>query len=208
MLWAMPEPTENEHEEPEASEPTENEDAEQTDDEEPTARAPKRHSASSSRSAVAWLALAAVVVALSSLGIALWALLRPPPAPEKPPAPPGPSAQQVGDAKTKACDAYTTVRTAVDLRSGADPGPDPASAQAEVVAANARQALTVGHSYLLSHLDPATPAPLAAAIRKFADQIEAVAIHALAGVNPDDPAQADRIRDFVTLDKEITGLCK
>ncbi len=149
-----------------------------------------------------------MVVALSSLGIALWALLRPPPEPEKPPAPPGPSAQQVGDAKTKACDAYTTVRTAVDLRSGANPGPDPASVEAEVVAANTRQALTVGHSYLLSHLDPVTPAPLAAAIRKFADQIEAVAIHALAGVNPDDPAQADRIRDFVTLDKEITGLCK
>ena len=208
MLWAMPEPTENEHEEPEASEQTEVEDAEQADDEKATKRAPKKHSASSSRSVVAWLNSAALVVALSSLGIALWALLRPPPAPEKPAAPPGPSAQQVGDAKTKACDAYTTVRTAVDLRSGADPGPDPASAQAEVVAANARQALTVGHSYLLSHLDPATPVPLAAAIRNFTERIESVAIHALAGVNPDDPAQASRIRDFVTLDEQITGLCK
>jgi hypothetical protein len=208
MLCAMPEPTENAHEEPEASEQTGDADAEQTDDEEATKRVTKKHSASPLRSVVAWLALAALVVALSSLGIALWALLRPPPTPERPPAPPGPSAQQVGDAKTKACDAYTTVQTAVNLRSNADPGPDPASAHAEVVFTNARQALTVGHSYLLSNLDPATPAPLAAAIRKFADQIEAVAIHALAGAKSDDPAQVSRIRDFVTLDEQITGLCK
>ena len=142
------------------------------------------------------------------MGIALWALLRPPPEPEKSPPPPGPSAQQVGEAKTKACDAYTTVQTAVNLRSNADPGPDPASAHAEVVLANARQTLAVGATYLRSHLDPATPAPLVAAIRKFAEQTEAVAIHALAGAKSDDPAHVARIRDFVTLDQQITGLCK
>ena len=96
----------------------------------------------------------------------------------------------------------------MNLRSNADPGPDPASAHAEVVLANARLSLAVGTTYLRSHLDPATPAPLAAAIRKFADQIEAVAIHALAGATSDDPAQVGRIRDFVTLDEQITGLCK
>jgi hypothetical protein len=192
----MGEPTENEHEneldEPEASEPTQD--------------VPTKHSASSPPSIFRWLAAAALLVALSSLGISLWTLLRP--STDKPAEPPAPSTQQIADAKTRACGAYATVRTAVNLRTNADPGPDPASVQAEGVAANARQALTVGNSYLLSRLDPATPADLATAIRKFADESQEVAINALAGASTDDPGQAGRINDFATLDGQITGLCK
>jgi hypothetical protein len=193
----MGEPTENEHEneleEPEASEPTKD--------------VPTTHSASSPPSIFRWLAAAALLVALSALGISLWVLLRPPTT-SSPAESPAPSTQQIADAKTRACGAYATVRTAVNLRTNADPGPDPASVQAEGVAANARQALTVGNSYLLSRLDPATPAPLAAAIRKFADESQEVAINALAGANTDDPAQAGRINDFAILDGQIVGLCK
>ena len=57
MLWAMPEPTENDHEEPEASEPTENEDEEAEATKSAAPRVATRHSMSSSRSAAAWPAL-------------------------------------------------------------------------------------------------------------------------------------------------------
>ncbi len=95
---------------------------------------------------------------------------------------PAPSAQQVADAKARVCGAYNDVRAAVTLRSNADPGPDPNSVGAEVVAVNARRALTVSSTYLLSHLDAATPPPIAEAMRKFADEADSASIKALAGV--------------------------
>ena len=56
MLWAMPEPTETDHEEPEASEPRENED-EEAEASDVAPRVATKHSMSSSRSAAAWPAL-------------------------------------------------------------------------------------------------------------------------------------------------------
>lgn len=221
----MAEPTKDKHREPAASEPaededlpaddetskpTENEDTNTNEDDEtskPTMRVRNQHSTAGSRPVVRWLASAALVIALSALGVSLWVLLHPP-TPSAPAAPPAPSAQQITDAKTRACAAYVTVRTAVNARSNADPGPDLAATQAEVTSANARQALSVGRSYLLSNLDPATPAPLAAAIQRFAGLSDEVAINALAGATTADPAQAGRLQNFVTLDGQITELCK
>lgn len=60
MLWAMPEPTETDHEEPEASEPTENEDGEaEASDVAP--RVATKHSMSSSRSAAGWPGIAPMI---------------------------------------------------------------------------------------------------------------------------------------------------
>jgi hypothetical protein len=231
MLCAMAEPTENKRKEPASSEPTknkheepepsrrpENEDevseaSEATEDEEleapaPAERARKERSASSG-SVVRWLAAAALVVALGALGISLWVLLRPPSTDSSAAsATTAPSPQQTTDAKTRVCGAYDTVGAAVTLRINANPGPDPAAAQAEAVDANTRLALAVGYSYLLSHLDPATPAPIADAMRRFADDLHEIAINSLAGVNSDDPAQAGRLQNMLTLNTQILDLCK
>jgi hypothetical protein len=217
----MAEPTKNKHEELEPSRPSEVEDegpeaSEATEDEELEAPAPagraRQERSASSGSVVRWLAAAALVVALGALGTSLWVLLRPPPtgssAASATTATTAPSPQQIADAKAKVCGAYDTVGAAVTLRINANPGPDPAAPQAEVVAANTRLALAVGYSYLVSHLDPATPAPLAAAMRRFAENVHDVAIYALAGVNSDDPAQAGRLQDMVTQNTQILDLCK
>jgi hypothetical protein len=144
----------------------------------------------------------AVVLAVIAIGIAVSALLRPPPAT----APAAPSAQQVADAKTRACNPFTTVCSAVALQTRADLGPDPVAVQA--VAANARLSMAAGASYLLAHLDPPAPAPLAAAIRGFADDLRDIAMNALAGVGNDNPAQAARLGEGETHSSQIADLCK
>jgi hypothetical protein len=215
MLGPMADSTKEEHEENAAGVDEEREetaaedlaekDEESTPEGERPGSEPTRHSAGSSGSAFRWIAAAALVVALGALGTSLWQLLRPAP---KPAAAAGPTEQQIADARSKACSAYNTVRAAVTVRSNTDPGPDPNGAQAEAVAANARLALAVGHSYLMSNLDPATPGQIADAIRKFANDSEGIAINALAGVSNDDPAQAARLKNAVELDGQITELCK
>lgn len=198
---AASEPTESEVEETQASEAT--------DTEEPTERARTRHSAQS-RAGLAARALTAValVVALAALGVSLWVLLKKPwtessSAETTSTAPPGPSPQQVADAKAKACAAYVTVSNAVSGRANAPIGSEP-----EAVAANARLAAAAGQPFLLERLDPATPAPLADAIRKYAANIQNVAMFSLAGVGSDEPAQGARINEWPALNTQITDLCK
>jgi hypothetical protein len=161
------------------------------------AAAPPRASASRS----GWVSVIAVVVAVIALAVAVWALLARPASPAAASAPTG---QQVADAKSRACGAFTTVRTAVALQTHADLGADPVAVQA--VAANARVSMAAGHSYLLTHLDAA--AELALAIRSFANDLGDIAMNAVAGVGNDDPAQAARLRDGDALSARITDLCK
>ncbi len=198
---AASEPTESEVEETQASEAT--------DTEEPTERARTRHSAQS-RAGLAARALTAValVVALAALGVSLWVLLKKPwtessSAETTSTAPPGPSPQQVTDAKAKACGAYISVSNAVNGRANANTAAEP-----EAAGANARLATAVGQTYLLERLDPATPPPLADAIRKYAANIQEVAMVSLAGVGGDDPAQGARINEWPALNTQITDLCK
>ena len=66
------------------------------------------------------------------------------------------------------------------------------------VAVDARLSEVASAQYLLNRLDPATPAPLAAAIHTFADDLLDIATNALAGAPNDDPAQAGRLRDGET----------
>jgi hypothetical protein len=162
--------------------------------------APARFSARWARSG--WVAVITAGLAVIAVAVAVWGLLREPAAPGPTPA----TAQQVADAKARACSAFTTVRTSVALQTHADLGTNPVAVQA--VAANARLAMYGGGAYLLARLDPATPAPLAAAIRGFADDLQDIAVNALAGVGNDDPAQAARLRDGEAVSARITDLCK
>src|SRR3954468_19170503 len=75
--------------------------------------------------------LAPTVISVVALGIAIWALTSP-----RSDTPPAPTAQQVTEAKGRACDAYGRARTAVALQTRTEVGTDPTAAQA--VAANAR----------------------------------------------------------------------
>jgi hypothetical protein len=68
--------------------------------------------------------------------------------------------------------------------------------------------MATADSYLLARLDPATPPPLAAEIRSFADNLQDIVIHTMAGVSNDDPAQAARLRDGLAAAARITDLCK
>ena len=181
----------------------------------PVERFRSKHSVQSGkRSPGRWLAAVALVVALVALGATAWAQYRShwsafrSTALTNPAAPPGPSPQQVADAKSKACGAYSLVSKAVNGRSSVDMGPDPAAAMAQAVQANARLALVAGQRYLLDRLDPATPPPLADTIRNYANNIEDVAMASLAGLGTDDPAQADRLKQWGPLDDQITDMCK
>jgi hypothetical protein len=149
-----------------------------------------------------WIAAIALVIALAATGVAVWALMHP----AKPKAPAAPTAQQVTDAKTRACTAYATVRAAVQLQTHADLGTDPAGVQA--VAANARLSMASGGQYLLDRVDPATPAPLASAIHSLANDLQDIAMNALAGVSNDDPTQAARLSDGQNVAGQIADLCK
>jgi hypothetical protein len=144
--------------------------------------------------------LIALAVAVVAIGLAAWALLRSPMASAPP------TSQQIADAKSRACLAFTTVRTAVSLQTHADLGPDPVAMQA--VAANGRLSMVAGSSYLLAHLDPAAPAPLAAAIRSFATDLQDIATNAMAGVGNDDPLQAARLSDGQATSNQIADICR
>lgn len=147
---------------------------------------------------IAVIALAAVAVIASA--VAAWALLRPAPA-DNPPTEP-----QIAEAKERACAAYLTVRTAVALQTNPAPGTDPI--QEPAIAANARLAMVTGSSYMLDHLDPATPPQLAKSMRLLATNLQDLAITAMAGRGSDDPEQLARWRDYNVVNAEVAELCK
>jgi hypothetical protein len=182
--------------------PDESADAPAHDDEPRTAATPsERRQPSARRNLWQWAGPVALAVALIAIVIAVWAL-RQPAAPDAE----SPTSQQSADAKVRACNAYKTVRTAVSLETSVNLGPDPVAMAA--AAANGRLAMVTGSSYLITSLDPATPAELKTAIRSFADDLQEIAIIALAGVGNDDPAQKARLGDAEAMSGQIAGLCK
>lgn len=155
-----------------------------------------------------WVAPIALVFALVAVALAAWALLQPADASTTTAPDPEPAAftdQQIADANARACTAFNIVRNAVSLQTNADPGSDDVALNA--AAANARLSLAAGGIYLRSHVDPATPAPLAESIRVFADQLEDTAMNQLAGVPNDDPAQAARMSEAGASMPRIADLC-
>jgi hypothetical protein len=135
------------------------------------------------------------------MGIAVWALVS-----AQPSHSPAPTGEQTADAKNRACNAYNTVRTAVSLQTHTDLGQDPVAVQA--VAAASRLAMSTGASYLLSSLDAATPAELAAAVHTFAKDLQDISMSAQAGAGDGDPAQADRLHDGELASSKLADLCK
>lgn len=157
----------------------------------------------------AFLALALAVVA-SGLAIAAW--FRPAPSPSVASSkPPAYSDQQVSDARARACAAFELVKTGTRLQAlggepGSPPSDDPAMRKAQ--AANARLSLVAGASYLLSHLDPATPQPIAENIRKLSSTLEDVGVQYLAGAKNADPAQAELLSEGDAEISSVADLCK
>jgi hypothetical protein len=126
--------------------------------------------------------LFALVIALVVIGgVAIGAWFRPLPDNKSLPAPPRAyTDQEVADAKTTVCAAYTKVHQAVLVNTGRSGGSDPTAQLA--VAANARMALYDGGEYLLTKLteEPATPPDLAKATRELVSAYHQLAIDYMA----------------------------
>lgn len=148
-------------------------------------------------------AYAAVAVAVLSLGVAVFALLRG--APDEPQY----TEDQRSGAKAEICAAFETVSTGVAMNTNlAPPGGSDDIGGALAVAANARVALYDGGQYLLARLAPATPAELAGEIRDFGNQLMDIGAAATAGVPNNDPVQAGRLMKAEAASTAIAGLCR
>lgn len=120
----------------------------------------------------------ALVLAVIAVLLAGWMLMR---SSQEPRA----SAEQADHARTRICDAFSTVNTALAVQTNADLGSD--AVAREAVAANARLATIAGGQYLLSRIDPATPTELAEPVRTFAANIEDIGMRQLVGETNADP---------------------
>ena len=159
-----------------------------------------------------WLTFLALAVAVAASGLAIvgWFRPSPPPLPAET-ATPSYTAQQVSDSKARACTAFDLVRkgTALQAQGGepnAQPSDDPAMRKAQ--SANARLSLIAGASYLLSHLDPATPQPLAEGIRKLSSTLMDIGVNYLAGAKNADPSQSALISEGDSDITSVADLCK
>ena len=143
--------------------------------------------------------LLSLVIALTAIGVAAWAMVMAWPQREA-------TAQPTAESKQKVCAAFDTVSKAVQLQTHANLGPDPVAQTA--VAGNARLSLIGGGEYLLSRLDDQTPPDLADAVRLFANNLEDIGVNALAGATNDDPQQAARLTACEDGKNKVDDLCK
>ena len=155
--------------------------------------------------APAALALAVIAVAVA-IGGALWASTRTPNAPAVTAQQPDGTALQPDAAKARACAAFDMVRKAVSVQTNINLGPDAVAKVA--VAANARLATLGGGQYLLSRLDPATPADLADAARLFANKLQDLAMHQLVGTPNTDAEMAPLLSEAQTASQNMATICK
>lgn len=153
----------------------------------------------SPRSGLLYVALA---VAVLSLGVAVFVLIRPAGGePEY-------TDSQRSEAKVAICAAFETVRAGVATNTNLEPpGGSNDITGALAVAANARVALYDGGQYLLARLAPATPADLADEIRTFGNELMDIGASATAGVPNTDPVQAGRLEAAEAAGNAISGLC-
>jgi hypothetical protein len=158
----------------------------------------------------------ALVVALAAVGLAAWALMKEPKSSD--PAQTAQSSESTGsvfsgdvtdDPKGSVCQAFNLVRTGVQSNTNlrAPGGPEDVTG-ALAVAANARLSLSEGGAYLLSRLQPDTPAELTDAVRKFANQLMDIGARSIAGIPNSDPDQAARLKDADISSAALSNLCK
>jgi len=158
-----------------------------------------------------WLLPATLLIAMTALGVGLWARLQPAPAATN-------SAhftdQQVADAKSRACGAFNAVHAALTntlqnaMSVQNNPGLRSGTGAVHAASADARLAMAEGATYLLSRLDPATPAPLATEIHSLAGNLRDIVMNGLGGVSGNDPAQAARFHESDAQSAHIAYLCK
>lgn len=153
-----------------------------------------------------WVSTAALVIALIAMGVATWMLARSPVEPSGTMAEPAANAEQSDAAKARVCDAFDIVRKAVSKQTNTDLGRDPTAMEA--VAANARLATLGGGDYLVSRLDPAAPAELAAAVRALANDFQDIGMNQLVGVPNSDPAVAALLGRAQAASDHIALMCR
>lgn len=166
----------------------------------------QRSSASSQHSR--WPSFAALAIALIATALAIVGWFRPiqpPPAPT-PSAGPTYTEQQITDAKAHACSVFETVKRGTTLQTNLPQTDDPAMANAQ--ATHAQLSLVAGGWYLKEELDPATPAPLSAAINELAKALSDVGTNAIAGAKNADPAQATRMDKANAAFGRVADVCK
>lgn len=118
------------------------------------------------------------------------------------------TADQQTQAKTTACQAFSTVSKGVfENTNRPNPGAPEDVAGSMAVVANAKIALFDGGQYLLARVDPATPADLAAAMKRFGDALLDIGAAANAGVLDNDQSQATRFTDADAVNGQIKALC-
>ena len=152
-----------------------------------------------------WLALVALALALLAIGVACGAWFRPLPG-NNSAAAQNYTSQQVTDAKSKICTAFTKVDSAVRATSTRDKGSDYATQLASAV--NVRQALVAGSQYLSRVLneEPATPADLASNIRSLVNSYQLLTIELLADAS--DAEKSPTVRDGDEVTTTLENLCR
>jgi hypothetical protein len=150
------------------------------------------------------VSVAALVVALVAAGLAVWALMKEPK-----------SQEQVftgtasDDPKGSICESFNIIRNGVQINTNLQPPGGPEDVTGSMaVAANARLALYDGGQYLLARLQPNTPADLADAVRKFANNLMDIGARSTSGIPNSDPGQAARLKEADEANAKITELCK
>jgi hypothetical protein len=149
------------------------------------------------------LAIALIGVAVGFVG---W--FRPVPHSNPPPPKPSYTAQQTADAKAKVCAAYGKVERAVGVANAVPHGNDANGTLA--AATTMRQVFDVGSRYLFATLTegPATPADLAAAVRKEANSLQEGVMGYLDGLTNSDPEMQPLVSANTEAAETIRGLCK
>ena len=176
-----------------------------SDSEGPTAKRSGRRAPSG------WYLLATSLIALIALGVGLWARLQPAPAAT---ISPHFSDQQVAEARGRACAAFNTVHAALSntlqnaMSVHNNPGSGSGRGEVHAASADARLAMADGATYLLSRLEPATPAPLATEIHSFAENLQDIVMNGLGGISGTDPVQTARLRESDAQTTRIADLCK
>ncbi len=151
-------------------------------------------------------------MALAAAGVAVWALVKEPPAASES-AEAQPASVFTGattdDPKGSVCEAFDVVRKGVQLNTNLQlPGGPTDVTGSLAVGANARLSLFEGGQYLLARLQPDTPPELADAVRKFGNQLMDIGARSIAGTPNADPDQSARLKDADASNATITNLCK
>ena len=152
-----------------------------------------------------WPTFIAIAIALIGVAVGFVGWFRPTPHNNQPPPKPTYTAQQTADAKAKVCAAFGKLDRAVGVGNALPRGSDTV-----VAAINSRQIFDVFSRYLLATLaeEPATPADLAAAVRKQASALEEVVIAYQEGFSNSDPEMQPVVDANSAAADTIQQLCK